>query len=112
MTDEEEPHTADGVGMLYDHFKHVTSLCLFSLAGGVALADKAHGRWAIMLVVALIMIGLAATISFAATGQIVTARLAGKTAIPNLHFSRTAPGVLLPMALGILVYIFVRSMPG
>jgi hypothetical protein len=96
--------------MLYDSFKHTTSLSLFSLAGGVALQDKAEGRWAVMLVAALVMIGLAGVISFAATGQIVDARMAGRTTIPNLRFSRGAPGILLSVGIGILLYIFTRSL--
>lgn len=107
---DDVPGGQDGWMMLYDSFKHVTSLCLFSLAGGVALQDKAQGRWAVMLVVALVMIGIAGVISFAATGQIVDARLAGRTTIPNLRFSRGAPGVLLSIGIGILLYIFTRSL--
>lgn len=111
MNDEEGPSVGpEGWAMLYDNFKHVTSLCLFTLAGGVALADKAEGRWAVMLVAALVMIGAAAAISFAATGQIVEARLAGRTNIPHLRFSRAAPGVLLSTGIGILLYIFTRSL--
>lgn len=111
MSDGDDlPGAPDGWMMLYDSFKHVTSLCLFTLAGGVALQDKAEGRWAVMLVVALVMIGVAGLISFAATGQIVDARLAGRTTIPNLRFSRAAPGMLLSVGIGILLYIFTRSL--
>jgi hypothetical protein len=111
MSDEDQASGGpDGWMMLYDSFKHVTSLCLFTLAGGVALADKAQGRWAVMLVAALLMVGAAAAISFGATGQLVDARLAGKTTVPNLKFSRTAPGVLLSVGIGILLYVFTRSL--
>ena len=111
MNDDEAPAGgSDGWMMLYDSFKHVTSLCLFTLAGGVALADKAQGRWAVMLMVALVMIGAAAAISFGATGQIVDARLTGRATIPYLRFSRAAPGVLLSTGIGILLYVFTRSL--
>jgi hypothetical protein len=111
MNDEDQAAGGpDGWMMLYDSFKHVTSLCLFTLAGGVALADKVEGRWAVMLVVALLMVGSAAAISFGATGQIVEARLAGRTMVPHLRFSRAAPGVLLSVGIGILLYVFTRSL--
>ncbi|HEX8554769.1 MAG TPA: hypothetical protein VF695_08695 [Sphingomonas sp.] len=111
MNDQDEvPQGPEGWMMLYDSFKHVTSLCLFTLAGGVALADKVQGRWAVMLVLALVMVGAAAVIALSATGQIVDARLAGRTSIPNLRLSRLAPGMLLSTGVGILLYVFTRSL--
>ena len=110
MNEQDDANTRDGLLLLYDNFKHVTSLCLFTLAGGVALADKAAGRGAVLLIAALTMIGVAAAISLIATGQIVDARLTGKTDIPYLRFSRGAPGILLSIAIGILLYIFTRSL--
>jgi hypothetical protein len=112
MTDEDEALEPgpDALAMLYDSFKHVTSLCLFSLAGGVALADKAAGRWAVMLIAALVMIGVAAAISLSGTGMIVDARLEGRKTIPNLRFHRTVPGILLAAGIGVLLYVFARSM--
>lgn len=110
--EEDEPiePTADGLAMLYDSFKHVTSLCLFSLAGGVALADKVEGRWAVMLVAALVMIGAGAAIALTGAGMIVDVRLEGRTTIPSLGLMRTAPGILLASGIGVLLYIFARSM--
>lgn len=111
MTEEDgNAASPEGWAMLYDSFKHTTSLCLFTLAGGVALADKVEGRWAVMLVLALVLIGVAAAISLSATGQIVDARLTGKATIPYLKLSRTAPGALLATGIGILLYVFVRSL--
>lgn len=112
MTDEDEPiePTADALAMLYDSFKHMTSLCLFSLAGGVALVDKAEGRWAVMLVAALVMIGAGAAIALTGASMIVDARLEGRTAIPRLGLIRTAPSFLLATGIGVLLYIFARSM--
>ena len=107
---DDEADGLDGLAMLYDNFKHVTSLCLFTLAGGVAMADKVEGRWAALLVVALVMVGVAAAISLAATSQVVDARLANRTHVPHLRFSRGAPGILLSIAIGILLYIFARSL--
>jgi hypothetical protein len=100
----------DAAAMLYDHHKHVTSLCLFSLAGGVALADKAEGRWAAMLVVALLLIGGAGLFSFAAAAQVVEARLAGRPVVRVRGLAGAAPGALLSTGIGVLLYIFARSL--
>jgi hypothetical protein len=111
VTDEDDaPPDHHAAALLYDHYKHVTSLCLFSLAGGVALADKARGRWAVMLVIALLLIGGAGVFSFGVTAQIVEARLAGRPLDGSASWSRRAPGMLLPMGIGILLYIFARSL--
>jgi hypothetical protein len=111
MTDEDNAaNTHDGEFMLYDHYKHVTSLCLFSLAGGVALADKAEGRWAVMLVIALVLIGTAALFSFTSSGLIVQARLDGKPSNQHRSIAGKLPGILLAVGIGMLLYIFTRSL--
>ena len=111
MNDEESAsNNRDGELLLYDHYKHVTSLCLFSLAGGVALADKAQGRWAVMLVIALVLIGTAAMVSFTVSGQIVESRLSGRTISQHRSFSGKLPGLLLSVGIGMLLYIFTRSL--
>lgn len=109
IEEEAVARTRDGEAMLYDHYKHLTSLCLFSLAGGVALADKAQGRWAVMLVVALVMIGAAAMVSAVSAGQLVEARLDGKP-FDRKGLVRAAPGALLSTGIGILLYVFTRSL--
>jgi hypothetical protein len=111
MNDEESAASSrDGEMMLYDHYKHTTSLCLFSLAGGVALADKAQGRWAVMLVIALLLIGTAALLSFTVSGQIVEARLSGRSSNQHRGITGKLPGLLLSVGIGILLYIFTRSL--
>jgi hypothetical protein len=111
MNDEESAASSrDGEMMLYDHYKHITSLCLFSLAGGVALADKAQGRWAVMLIIALLLIGTAALVSFTVSGQIVEARLGGRPSNQHRSITGKLPGLLLSVGIGILLYIFTRSL--
>ena len=102
-------HTSDGEQMLYDFCKHVTSLCLFSLGGVLALADKVQGRSAGLLVGAVAVIGLAALLSFTATGQIVDARMGGKP-VRTRDLSRSAAPVLLFVGLGMFVYLFTGSL--
>jgi hypothetical protein len=111
VTDEDDaPPDHHAAALLYDHYKHVTSLCLFSLAGGAALADKAAGKWAVMLIVALLLIGTAALFSFTAASQIVEARMDGRPVRRPRSLTGAAPGALLSMGIGVLLYIFARSM--
>ncbi|MES2754602.1 MAG: hypothetical protein V4659_08055 [Pseudomonadota bacterium] len=110
MTDDGEgAHAQDGAWMLYDFCKHITSLCLFSLGGVLALADKVQGRQAGLLVGAVATIGLAALMSFVATGQIVDARMGGKP-VAARDLSRSAAPLLLMVGLGMFVYLFTRSL--
>jgi hypothetical protein len=111
MIDEDAPPAGDGEAVLYDYLKHLTSLCLLSLGGVAALADKVHGRSAISIVVALIVIGLAAASSFLATGMIVDARLSGKPLGRGIGLYRHASPILLSIGVGMFVYLFLESRP-
>lgn len=109
MIDEEAPPAGDGEALLYDYLKHLTALCLFSLGGVAALADKVHGRSAISLVIALGAIGLAAASSFVATGAIVDARLGGKPSGRGVTVLRHASPVLLSIGIGMFIYLFLGT---
>ena len=109
MTDEDPPVGGDGDAMLYDYLKHLTSLCLFSLAGVAALAGKVTGRSATSVTIALVVIGLAAFSSFYATGLIVEARFSGKPIKGNINIFRHAAPLLLSIGIGMFLYLFVRS---
>lgn len=109
MIDDDASAAGDGETVLYDYLKHLTALCLFSLGGVAALADKVHGRSAISLVIALGAIGLAAFSSFVATGMIVEARLAGKPLGGGIRLYRHASPLLLSIGIGMFVYLFIES---
>ena len=84
--------------------------CAGSAGRGVlALADKVQGRSATLLVGAVAVIGLAALLSFTATGQIVDARMGGKP-VKARDLSRSAAPVLLFVGLGMFVYLFTGSL--
>lgn len=109
MDDENTPVARDGEAVLYDYLKHLTSLCLFSLGGVAALADKVHGRSAVQVIMALTVIGLAAFSSFYATGLIVEARFSGKPLKANINLYRHAAPLLLSVGIGMFLYLFVKS---
>lgn len=110
MNDEDEPVTHDGQAIMYDYLKYLTTLCLFSLGGVAALADKVTGRSAVSVVIAITVIGLAAFSSFVASGMIAEARFTGKPIKGNLDLYRRASPFLLSIGLGMFLYLFVRSL--
>lgn len=110
MNDDDGHGGTDGEAMLYDYLKSVTTLCLFSLGGVAALADKVHGRSVVMVVVALGIIGLAAFCSFYACGMIVEARYSGKPIRGRFDLYRHAPPLLLSVGLGMFMYLYVGSL--
>ena len=109
IEDEEAQPGHDASAMLYDYFKHLTSLCLFSLGGVLALADKVHGRSG-LLIGALGVIGLAALVSFASSGDIVDSRFKGKPLNPSLSLYRFVSPALLSVGLGMFLYLFLGTL--
>ncbi|RYD99973.1 MAG: hypothetical protein EOP61_14205 [Sphingomonadales bacterium] len=110
MIDEDEPAPHQGEALLYDYFKHLTSLCLISLGGVLALADKVQGRGAMLVIGALGVIGIAALLSFSGAGEIVEARCKGKPLARHLDWYRIASPALLSIGLGMFLYIFLGTM--
>ncbi|OAN66568.1 hypothetical protein [Sphingomonas sp. TDK1] len=110
MEEEETVSQHDGASMLYDYFKHLTSLCLFSLAGVAALSEKVHGRSTMLVLMALLVIGATAFGSFLATGLIVASKTGGKPLDRSIHFYRTGAPALLSFGIGVFLYVFVTSM--
>ncbi len=98
--------------IVYDFYKFLTSLCVFSLGGVLALADKIgpEGRGKELLVGALIVICIAGLFAFTAVGEIVRARSRGEPLRPGTRFYQSAAGILLAFGLGMFTYLFVRSL--
>jgi hypothetical protein len=108
VIEEDAPVRGGGEEVLYDYLKHVTSLCLFSLAGVAALADKVQGH-RFQVVAALIAVGAAAFSSFIATGLVMDARVTGQPVPPSFRLYRHAAPLLLSVGIGAMLYVFVRS---
>ncbi|WP_010542600.1 hypothetical protein [Sphingomonas elodea] len=109
MEDEETPADHDGAALLYDYFKHLTGLCLFSLGGVAALTDKVAGRSLVLLIITFLVIGLAGLISFTATGSIVDSRAKGKPIRRDITYCRHAAPLMLSVGLGMFLYLFVTA---
>lgn len=109
MEEEEALAEHDGATLLYDYFKHLTGLCLFSLGGVAALTDKLAGRSLVLLVLTLLVIGLAGLVSFTATGSIVDSRSKGKPIRRDISYCRHAAPLMLSVGLGMFLYLFVTA---
>jgi len=112
MTEEDEGKALDAVGgetLLYDYFKHLTQLSLFSLGGVLALAGPARGARG-LLIAALVVIGSSALISFSGAGEIVRTRFQGKPTAKYLDFYRISAPILLSLGLGIFLYLFIKTL--
>ncbi len=110
MSDHDEPIAHDGQAILYDYLKYLTTLCLFSLGGVAALAEKVSGRQALLVVVAMGVIGLAAFSAFVASGMIVEARYTKQPIKAHFDRYRHAAPLLLSIDLGRFMYLFFRSL--
>lgn len=110
MSDDDEPVAHDGQAIMYDYLKHLTTLCLFSLGGVAALADKVSGRQALLVVMAMVVIGVAALSSFIASGMIVEARYSRQPIKPHFDRYRNASPLLLSVGLGMFFYLFFGSL--
>ena len=111
MDEEDEvPGAGDGETLLYDFFKHLTSLSLLSLGGVLALSDKLSGRAATLLIGALGIIGVALIFSFTGSSQIVEARFKGRPLHKSIEICRIAAPILLSLGLGMFLYLFVKTL--
>jgi len=112
--DDGDPLPADandaGEAMLYDYFKHLTSLCIISLGGVIALVPSTKGASVKPIIAVLIVLGLAALTSFSGGSEIVRARFQRTPLHKSVDLCRVVAPVLLSIGVGMFVYLFVRTL--
>ena len=118
MIEEEGPiqpspqqHGHDRELLLYDFFKHLTSLVLLTLGGVLVVAqqaDPADVKPAVVIAV-LVIISASGICAFGGSSEIVKARY---TNVPSrsLEFYRKAAPTLLALGVGVFLAIFVDSL--
>ncbi len=109
MDEEDTSANHDASTLLYDYFKHLTALSLFTLGGVAALAEKVATRSMLPLILTFLVIGLAGFTSFYATGSIVESRFTGKPIPNDINRYRHAAPLLLSVGLGMFLYLFISS---
>ncbi len=108
--DEPVEANADGVTLLYDFFKYLSSLCVLSLGGVIALVPNAKGTRPEMIVGVIVVIGAAALLAFSGASEIVRARYHGDDLRKSVNFCRIAAPALLSVGLGMFVYLFMGTL--
>lgn len=116
MTDDNEPApltaTTDGEMLLYDYFKHLTTLSLLALGGVLTLAEMADPAdvkpW--LLVAAIVLISGGGVAAFSGGGEIVRARYTRTAPHKTLQFHRIAAPALLAIGVGMFLSMFVDSL--
>ncbi len=118
MTEEEEALPSlpsdDGELLLYDHFKHLTTLSILALGGVLTVAQVADRQdiksWLLVVVLALISLGGIA--SYSGAGEIVRARYTDTPRHKTLQVCRRAAPILLAMGVGMFLSMFVDTLNG
>src|SRR5687768_7602661 len=83
--------------LLYDYFKHLTTLSLLALGGVLTVAQIGEGEQVkpILLVLVLVTLGLGGVASFSGASEIVRARYTGTPANKSLPLYRVSAPLLL-----------------
>jgi hypothetical protein len=118
MTDEESlvppvrPSSEDGELLLYDFFKHLTSLALLTLGGVLVLAKEANRAdvKTEMIVIVLVLISASGIAAFSGAGEIVRARYTRSEPFPTLKYYRMAAPALLAIGVGMFLTLYADSL--
>ncbi len=113
IEDDTRPAIDDhGLSLLYDWFKHLTSLSLLTLGGVLGLVQGADGVpiKKSLLIVVLAFVVTSGLLSFGCAAQVVKSRTEGTPLPASIRLTQTIIGFSLSGALGAFVYIFVTTL--
>lgn len=106
----EAPHR-QGDLVLYDYFKHLTTLSLLILGGILTLSQTAQGGEmklrTVLMVVAVVT--LAGFLSFSASGEIARAHFHGEKPRRVDLYRKAAPAILL-LGVGMFLFLFGKAL--
>lgn len=104
----QEAAGSDSDLLLYDYFKHLTTLALVALGGALGIADERIPRDAMMLVV--VCIGMGGGLALMGLLAIVRERVAGRPLPKSARWLRTLSGALFSFGVGTFLALFVRAL--
>ena len=117
MTDEDEglpgqPQHRDGDLLLYDFFKHLTSLALLTLGGVLIVIQKVDPKDVkpFMVIIDIAFISLSGILAFSGSSEIARARYTGTPPTRSLEISRRGAPILLTVGVGMFLAMFVDSL--
>ena len=102
----------DGELLLYDFFKHLTTLALLALGGVLSLSqvvDRTDVKpW--LLVAILVTISIGGIASFSGASEIVRARYTRTAPHKSLNLYRIAAPAFLALGVGMFLSMFIDSL--
>lgn len=94
--------------LLYDYFKHITTLALVALGGALGIADDRIPRDALAAVV--LSIGLGGGLALVGLLAVTRARAASEAMPGRVRLYRTLSGALFSFGVGMFLTLFVRAL--
>jgi len=98
---------ADNDLLLYDYFKHLTTLALVALGGAIGIAKGTIANQTLGVIV--LAIGLGGGLALVGLLAVVRERLAGKPMSGYVRWLRTLSGGFFSFGVGMFLVVFVRS---
>ena len=109
--DEEKPHGTGRVAMLYDWFKHLTTLSILALGGVLSLSQSRDADLkTTTLVIVVIFIGSAGIAAFTAAEKIMGAVANDEPLPASVGWLQKAAPALLGMGVGAFLYVFLQAL--
>lgn len=111
MMDDGGRFDGDADEMLYDWFKHLTSLSLVTLGGVLSLSQVTDAKdiKPATLAIVLVLVSIAGIMAFSAADQIVQSRVRGQPIPSQVKWMQRGIPAVLGMGLGAFVYVFVKA---
>ena len=98
--------------LLYDYFKHLTSLSIFALGGILLitqnLAGEAVDKWKVFVVFGLV--SLAGVMAFHGASEVVGAKTAGKAVGKSIYRLRSVAPLVLGAGVGVFLSVFTDAL--
>jgi hypothetical protein len=98
--------------LLYDFFKHLTSLAILILGGVLLLAQASDPqdvkRW--MVIAVLLLISAGGVLSFSGSSEIVRARSTGTPVRTSIKWTRMLAPALLAVGVGMFLSMYADSL--
>jgi hypothetical protein len=117
VTDEDDKlsdpsREQDGDLLLYDFFKHLTSLALLTLGGVLIVLKDVDPKDVkpIMVIIDIAVVSLSGILAFSGTSEIARARYTGTAPGRSLEFLRRAAPGTLSIGVGMFLAMFVDSL--
>lgn len=101
-----EASAASPALLLYDFFKHISTLSLVAIGGALGIAPDEVGRDALALV--LLSIGLAGAVAVMGLLSITRAHAAGQPMPERVRLYRTLAGGLFSFGIGTFLVVSIR----